>query len=57
MCGSLHRGLGGTNKPGSSIIHKVFQGQVRSLLTPSPNLRRWLQRLVAPPLPARGLQA
>ncbi|KAJ1480789.1 hypothetical protein T484DRAFT_1809438 [Baffinella frigidus] len=25
----LHRGLGGTNKPGSSIIHKVFQGQVK----------------------------
>jgi len=26
---SLHRGLGGTKQPGSSIVHKVFQGKVK----------------------------
>jgi U4/U6.U5 tri-snRNP-associated protein 2 len=29
LLNALHSGLGGTRKPGSSIIHKAFQGQVQ----------------------------
>ena len=29
LLNALHAGLGGTRKPGSSIIHKAFQGQVQ----------------------------
>jgi U4/U6.U5 tri-snRNP-associated protein 2 len=29
LLNSLHQGIGGTKKPGSSVIHEAFQGQVR----------------------------
>ena len=29
LLNSLHKGMGGTRKSGSSVIHRVFQGQVR----------------------------
>lgn len=29
LLNSLHSGLGGTKKPASSIIHKVFQGELK----------------------------
>ena len=31
LLNSLHQGLGGTRKPGSSVIHEAFQGKVRVL--------------------------
>lgn len=29
LLNSLHQGIGGTKKPGSSVIHEAFQGQVK----------------------------